>query len=158
MLPPGRARLASLPDRIADVGDDDRNLARRVFRRDGRRRPVRDDQVDLEPDELGGQRGKPLGPTLAEAKLDRDVSPRAPSGLMQTLHELMFVPGDRHVGEVADSIHLARGLRRSVEGPCRDERERTTAHHDASANGRRRGRAWTGPALHRILGSKERSA
>ena len=75
MLPPGRARLATSP-----VSTGSPMIAMTIGNRRGRalggqraRRAVRDDDVDLEPNQLGCQAGQPLVSALRPPVLDDDV-------------------------------------------------------------------------------------
>jgi hypothetical protein len=59
---PGEARDETDRDRIARACHHDRNVARCLFRRQRGRREERDDEVDLEADQLGGLFQLEIGP------------------------------------------------------------------------------------------------
>ena len=78
----------------------------------GRRR--RDDDVDLQPDQLGREVGQPVEPTLRESILDDDVLALDPPELTQPFPERLAgtaVTGGRAGREEADPIDLPRRLR-----------------------------------------------
>src|SRR5215470_1986787 len=89
-----------------------------------RRAPTshRDDDIDLEPDELGGDLGEAFAASLRPAILDRDVAAFDPAEFAQPLHK----GGDRLAdhrrrgpAKEPDSWQLARLLRARREWPCR---------------------------------------
>jgi hypothetical protein len=56
-----------------DPGKDDRNGLRRRLRSLRCWRVYRDDDVDIEADEFGGEAGQPLRSCFGESRLDRDA-------------------------------------------------------------------------------------
>src|SRR5215510_3248126 len=86
-FPPGRARLAMSPLR-ANVNHNDGDRLGGVL---GCRRCLRprrcDDQVHLEPDQLGRQVGQPVDPTLRISIVDDNILALNPSELAQPLPE-----------------------------------------------------------------------
>ena len=46
---------------------------------------MRNDHIDLEPDEIGGDLGKSLAVSLGPAIFDREIAPLAPAQLTQSL-------------------------------------------------------------------------
>ena len=60
MLPPGRARLATKPLSTGPArgGEHDGNAAGGALRRLGRGRPMRRDDFDFRPHQLGGEAGR----------------------------------------------------------------------------------------------------
>src|SRR5262249_24587814 len=73
--------------RIPRRREDDWNGCGRLLCRQYRWGPRRDDDIDLEPDELRCDLGKALGAPLSPAILDRDVATLDPTDLAQPLHE-----------------------------------------------------------------------
>src|SRR5262249_41272781 len=74
-------------DRVADDRGDDRDRRCRSLRRQGRLGSVREDNIDLEPDELGGDFAIALIATFRPAVLDRDGAALDPAKLAQALHK-----------------------------------------------------------------------
>ena len=87
-LPPGRARLATKPLPTGSPA-----TAKTIGMADvacfaaGTRASRRDDDIDLEPDELGRDLGVALGAALRPAILDRDRATLDPAELAQPLHK-----------------------------------------------------------------------
>src|SRR5215831_16472771 len=84
-LPPGRARLATRPVPRRDREDDRDNRCRLLCRDDGGSR--RDNDIDLQTDELGRNLGVALAASLRPPILDRDAATLDPTKFAQTPHE-----------------------------------------------------------------------
>ena len=123
-LPPGRARLAtSGPDRIVYRREHDWDDRCRLLCREGCWGCHRDNDIDLEPDELGRGFCVALIAALCPAILNRKVATVDPSEFTEPLHKsgnpLVL---DRRVGRTqeSDGRRLARLLRARRERPrCR---------------------------------------
>jgi hypothetical protein len=104
-LPPGRARLATtVADRIRRCREYDRSSRRHLPCRHNICRARRDDDFDLEADELfrdlGGTFSAPLRPTI----LDRNGAAFDPAELAQSLHKRgRPLDRDRSIGRAQDS-------------------------------------------------------
>src|SRR5439155_4491096 len=96
--------------------NNDRNSLGRVLGGERCGRRARDDEIDPEPDHLGGERREALHVAFREPTLEDEVPPFAIPALTQPVQER--IP---HVGEwrsrvqVADPVDLARRLRLSGE-------------------------------------------
>ena len=100
---PARARVArddAALDGIADDGHHDGDGRRRLLRREGRGSPLRDDDVDLQADQLGGEGGQPLVLAVGPPVLDREVLARhvsvVPRGPGRTRPRAGRIPTPRH--------------------------------------------------------------
>src|SRR5262249_47664592 len=101
----------------------------------------RDDDIDLEPDELGGDLGEAFAASLPPAILDRDVAAFDPAEFVQPLHK----GGDRLAdhrrrgpAKEPDSWQLRRLLRARRERPrgraAEQRDERATAAHSTTSS------------------------
>jgi hypothetical protein len=120
-LPPGRERLATSPVATGSPADAITiGIVRcRVLRRLDRWREFRNDDTDLEPDELRRQCVDAVGPSLGRSPFDNDVLPFYVPVVSKALAELLL--SDRchhHEHQHADSRKLP-GWRLSV---CREAR------------------------------------
>ena len=88
-LPPGRARLATrpLPTGSPAIAKTIGMTEVACFAAIDRRGPARDDDIDLEPDELGRDLGEALAASLRPAILDRDGATLDPAEFAQPLHK-----------------------------------------------------------------------
>jgi hypothetical protein len=80
----------------------------------------RDDDIDLEPDELGRDLGEALVESFPPAILDRDVATVDPAEFAQSLHKCggPFASGrTRALAQETDGRHFARLLRACHERP-----------------------------------------
>ena len=93
-LPPGRARARdqAAADRVARQREHDRDDRCRLLCREDRG-SRRDDDIDLEPDELGRDLGEALAASLRPAILDRDGAALDPAEFAQPLHKSGEVHG-----------------------------------------------------------------
>src|SRR5262249_5358668 len=88
MLPPGRARLATRPLPTGSTA-----VAKTMGMLDvaccgeGWWGPRRDNDIDLEPDELGGALGSTLSASLRPTILDCDGAALGPAEFAQSLHK-----------------------------------------------------------------------
>ena len=87
-LPPGLARLATrpLPTGSAAMAKTIGMTERRLFCRDTRH-SICDNDIDLEPDQLGGDFGEALAASLRPPILDRDIATFDPAEVAQPLHK-----------------------------------------------------------------------
>ncbi len=114
----GETGIETAQDRVADEGDD-RDRRGGIFRRScpsGARR----DQIDLAPDEIGGQCGQPIVLILCPAVFDRHVLSLDVAGFAQPLAKRGHVRCSRTRranDEVADHRH--RLLLRAKGARCR---------------------------------------
>ena len=102
----------------------------------------RDDDIDLEPDELGRDLGDTLLASLGPAVLDRDGTALDPTEFAQSLHER----GDplaggraRALAHEADSLQFPRLLRVRRERPRRsaaEQRDELAARHSITSSAR----------------------
>jgi len=67
------ARDESCAHRVSELCHDDGDRARRLFGRQARWRARRDDNVDLERNQLGRKTGKPVGFPLSKSRFKGDV-------------------------------------------------------------------------------------
>src|SRR5262245_4503198 len=72
-------------NRISCGREHDWDQRCRLLGRERRESVVRNDHIDLEPDELGGDLGKSLAASLGPAILDREIAALAPAQLTQSL-------------------------------------------------------------------------
>ena len=97
---PRQARDQALPTGSPDDREDDRDdRCRLLCRRDGA--SYRDDDVDLEPDELGGDLGEALVASLRPAIFDRDGATLDPAEFAQPLHKSGESIGSKSEGVLA---------------------------------------------------------
>ena len=131
-MPPGRARLATKPraDRVARHREHDRDDRCRLLCCEEPRRPVRDDDIDLEPDELGRDLGVALAASLRPAILDRDGATLDPAEFAQPLHESgdpwapgrsVVVPKNPMVGSFAGCCARAASGHATAAPPAANE-------------------------------------
>src|SRR5262249_6820142 len=106
-----------------DNGDDRRHL---ICRDDGG--PRRDNDINLEPDELGGERGVMLATPLSPAILDSDRAALGPAEFAQALHERSgpLALGSRRVEAEKPDARQLRLLRARRRWPrkCRAAEQR----------------------------------
>jgi hypothetical protein len=82
---------------------------------------VRDNDIDLESDELGGDLAGALGASLQPAILDRDIATLDPAEFPQPLHKSrgpLARSRRRERAKEPDGLQLSRLLRARREGPC----------------------------------------
>jgi len=116
--------------RIADVGHDDRNRPRGLLGSLSRGRGSRHEDVDLEPDELGGERREAIGPALSPALLEGNVLTYDVTQSAQPLPKRSGVrrgdagrirPQDTDTGNLSPLLPLYRKRRKKVD--TKDDRE-----------------------------------
>src|SRR5262249_13700291 len=88
MLPPGRARLDKAGgNRVPHDRKDNRDNRCRLLCKDGCWGSVRQNNIDLEPDELGRDFGEALGSSFRPTIFDRNVATLDPTEFAQSLHK-----------------------------------------------------------------------
>ena len=102
----------------------------------------RDNDVDLKPDEVGGDLGLTLWASLRPAILDRHGAPLDPAEFAQSLHKYSspWAP-DRSRGRTqkSDGRHLRRLLRTCSERPCgraTHQRDELASPHSITSSAR----------------------
>ncbi len=90
-----QARDQTGADRVARHRKYDRDSRRRLLCCDDRRGSRRDNDIDLEPDELGRDLGEALVAPLGPANLDRDSATLDPAEFAQPLHKSSEPSGPR---------------------------------------------------------------
>jgi hypothetical protein len=122
--------------RMGDEDDGDRGC--RGFQGPREERAQRDDQVRLEPNQVGREFGEPSGVALDRPVLDPNVHALVPAVLPQTrpegLPQTSLVGVRRFVPQDADAVYLPWLLRLGGEGrgeetTCDQREEGTTLHH-----------------------------
>jgi hypothetical protein len=98
---PSQAGDEALGHRIAGYGEDDRDRPGGLLGGFGSGRGCRDDDVDVQPDELGGERGQSLILELGGPMLDHHVLTFDVAQVAQPLPERL-VEERRHVTQQAD--------------------------------------------------------
>jgi hypothetical protein len=119
----GQARHDSGFLRVADDSHHDGERRRRPFRHEGGGRPLSHDDVDVETDQLGRERGKPIVLALGPPERQRDVLALEVSVVSKPEAErrdVGGVPGGRAATEEADPVHLP-GLLRSGGERCGED-------------------------------------
>ena len=109
-------------DRVPRRREDDRDDRCRLLCRDDCRGSRRDNDIDLEPDELGRDLGEALAASLRPAILDRDGAALDPAEFAQPLHKSggPLAPGRRRArAQEPDGRQLRRLLRARRERPRR---------------------------------------
>ncbi|MFZ1953604.1 MAG: hypothetical protein WAU74_26415 [Pseudolabrys sp.] len=86
---PCEARDEAGRHRIARARHHDRNVSRRLFRRQCRRREKRDDQIDLEADQLGGLIQLEIGLAGSRAYLQTKITALDVARVAQALAECL---------------------------------------------------------------------
>src|SRR5262249_37389301 len=117
-----------------DNGDDRRHL---ICRDDGG--PRRDNDINLEPDELGGERGVMLATPLSPAILDSDRAALGPAEFAQALHERSgpLALGSRRVeAQKPDGrqLRLLRARRERPRGRAANEGDELAALHSITSS------------------------
>ena len=118
------ARDEAGADRVLRQHEHDRDNRRRLLCRDGSCGPPRNDDIDLEPDELGRNLAKPLAASLRPAIFNRDATSFDPTEFAQSLHKSggQWALGRRcSRAQEPDARQLPRLLRARGERPrdCR---------------------------------------
>ena len=103
------------PDWIGMGDEDDGDRGCRCFQGPCEERPIRGDQIRLEPDQVGRKFGEPSGVGLDPPVLDTNVHAFVPAAILQTRPERLppmrltrvrgFVPQD------ADAVNPSRRMR-----------------------------------------------
>src|SRR5262249_47382744 len=90
MLPPGRAKLATIP--VSTVGCDyhDGYFACCLLRRQGARDVERYDHIDLEPHQFGSKLGESIHPSFGGAELVCNILPLHITKFTHSLLEFLF--------------------------------------------------------------------
>ena len=129
----GKACDQSEPNGIARADHDDGDGCRRVLGGNGWGRRRRDDDVHLEPHQLGGKRGQPVKPALRKSVFDDDVlSFRPPvhaEPFPERLHEQ--IRGGWASRQIPDPIDVARRLRPGDPGDHRRDQPANGAEEPA---------------------------
>jgi hypothetical protein len=84
---PRQTRNEACPERIRCCSEDDRYDRCRLLCRDDHWVGIRDDDIDLEPNQLGGELGGAVAASLRPAILDRKVTPLNPAEFAQPLQK-----------------------------------------------------------------------
>jgi hypothetical protein len=84
---PGEARDEACADWVRRHREDDRNLRCHLFRRNDSIGSKRDNDIDLEPNELGRELAEALRTSLRPTIVDRDVVTLGPAELAQPLRK-----------------------------------------------------------------------
>ena len=85
MLPPGRSRRLTGPNRIGHACHHDGDLARCPLRRRGGWRLVGDDDCDVEPNQFRGLLSKKIGLSLGAADLQPDAATLDVAGISESI-------------------------------------------------------------------------
>src|SRR5262245_9949578 len=107
---------------------------------------MRENDIDLEPDQFGGNLSETLAAALRPANLNRDVATFHPTEFAQPLHECgepLALDQGRGGAQESDGRQLARLLRARRERPrgrAADERDERTPVH-----------GWMAPAWQEII-------
>ncbi|MFN8636330.1 MAG: hypothetical protein U0893_20975 [Chloroflexota bacterium] len=132
----GEALDRSTTSRVADPAKDDRDRAGRFREECDGARDSREDQVELESHQFGGQPCEPLVGAVTVADLDREILPFDPAEIVEPADEVVYgraVPAGRVEVEDADSSDLRRREPRDAHTAARDEPEagqrETTCQH-----------------------------
>jgi hypothetical protein len=123
MFPPGRARLATGPDRITNPNHDDGDGRRRLLGRMRRQRAVGRNQVHRAANELGRHGREPVWCPLAVAVFIGDVLPFDVSEFVQGLAEGL---PHRRIVEDADARDFLRLLGARTPHLGREQQAGTT--------------------------------
>jgi hypothetical protein len=129
MFPPGRARLATIPNlnRIANPKHDDGGRRSGLLGGKDRRRSDRYDDVNLETDQLGRHVRKPVQLPLRPSVLNGDVLVLNPTELAQPSLERLLRTWDWGTArQETDPVDFPRLLRVG----CERRREDTKGEHD----------------------------
>jgi hypothetical protein len=100
--------------RIADDRHHDRDGRRRLLRRKGGWGSLRDDDVDLQPDQLGGEGRQAVVVAVGPPVFDGDVLPHQVPVFLKALDERIHegrVPRRRGAAQEADPVGASRRLR-----------------------------------------------
>src|SRR5262249_8020231 len=129
-------------DRVGRHCEDDRN-DRRCLTCCEQRAPRCDDDIDLEPDELGGDLGKAFAASLCPAILDRDGAALDPAEFAQSLDEsggVLTLRRRCHRAQKTNRRQFARLLRSRPERPhgCRaaEKRDELATLHSITSSAR----------------------
>ena len=98
MFPPGRARLATKPASTGSIKRTPMTIGMLLVACWAARSagvPDSDDDINLEPDELGGKRGKAIGVTFSPAVLDVTCLALDPAQVAEALSERLDARGQR---------------------------------------------------------------
>ncbi len=132
-LPPGRARTRdqAATEGVCRYGEHDRDEQRRLLGREDRG-TRRDNDIDLEPDQLGRDFDKALAASLRPSILDRDGATLDPTELAQSLHKRrdpLTYGCRRGRAQESDGRQLRRRLRMCRDRPrdCAQENDEITA-------------------------------
>ena len=90
MLAAGCARLEAQANRIARIDKDNGNRSGRIFCRLSGRRGNRDDNIDLETDQLGSRILELVGIPGSKPTFNQDVLPLNPPKISQSLKEAVI--------------------------------------------------------------------
>src|SRR5262249_46723162 len=107
-------------DRLANRRADYRNCYRRILCRCGRWRPSRNDEVNIELDQLPGESRKPLGTAVGRAILDDEFLPFDVPEVTQPASQRIEVASVQLSGgrlQHADAIDFAPLLSTNRSGP-----------------------------------------
>jgi len=112
-LPPGRARVATRPLPIGSpaVANTDRNHRRGLLCCEDRRGVMRENNIDLQTDELSRDLGVALGTSFRPAVLDRDLSCSPPSEACPVKQCYIVIRSFASVAHWPRYVRLAFGIR-----------------------------------------------
>ena len=130
LAPDGRVRHQPIGNEVSTRRQDDRDRGCRILRGEPTRRPRGDDYVNLQPDELGGERREALRLPVGPAVLDNDVAPfRVPEFPESESKRLIERGRPRSLDEITDHRNLPRLL------PFGGERRRQLPKRDPAEEG-----------------------
>ena len=127
----GQAGDEALLDRAGARGHHDRDGVGGVLQGPGRGAPVRDQDIDRQADQLGGEAGQPVGPPLGVAPLDDDVLPLDVAVVRQAQPEAVGPLLPAAAGQIPDAGEPGRALRADRQG--RAPREQAEARQGQAA-------------------------
>ena len=136
-LPPGRARELDHADadRVTHRREHDRDDRRRLLCCNGGRRCGRDNDIHLQPNELGRGLGEPLVASLRPPILDGDGASLVPTEFAKSLHksvEALAIERTRAWAQISNGRQLGRLLLGAAGGKA------TAAPPSSVMNSRRR--------------------
>ena len=136
---PGEARDEAGRDRIARACHHDRNVACRLFRRQRGRREERDDEVDLETDQLGSLFQLEIGPASSRAYLQAKIAALDVARIAQALAQCLQERFRVRQGKDTDRVH-PHLLRACQERPTRrrtaEQRDQLASFHSITSSAR----------------------
>src|SRR5262245_3791857 len=152
---PRKTRDDTRADRIPYHRKDDRDEQCCLLCQDGCWGSVRENNIDLEPDEVGCDLGVALATSLGPAILDRDIATLRPAEYAQSLHKSgspLKLDRRRVSTQEPDGRQLRWLLRARCERPCRScaaeqRKELAAGAHSITSSARcRKGSGIMGPS------------